>query len=492
MRCFKLPIFLGFSFFSALVLGASNGGAKAGPLPQGFVRISEVDPSIVQEIRYAGFHNFIGRPARGYDAPECWLTSEAAQALSKVQQTARKNGMTLKVYDCYRPQRAVQDFVQWAQALSELSMKAEFYPHEDKAKLFADGYIAAKSGHSRGSSVDLTLVPVPVPAQAEFQPGQALVSCTETVGKRFADNSLDMGTGFDCFDSKSHGDSNLVPEAAQKNRKLLSQWMNEQGFQGLKEEWWHFSFKPEPFPTTYFDFPIRGPCPSIIQDSLLGVQQMIMVTSQEWSTTDAKAQLFSRDSDSGDWTAQSEVFESVIGKKGLGWAPAFAAALNGPLEPLGPIKHEGDGKTPAGIFVLGTEFGFSAQSPVAGQKYLPLNANIYCIDDVKSKHYNEIVDASVVNKDWDSGEAMSTIEQYKSGVQILYPTDAESQAGSCIFIHIWRAAHIGTAGCLASTEDNVKMLLQKIDFSKRPVIIFLRKPDREKWSACLPGESHSL
>ena len=488
MKC-KLTILLGFLFVPAVILAAQAAAPKSGALPRGFVRLFDVDSSIVQEMRYSGFHNFVGRPVNGYDAPECWLTNEAAQALSKVQQTARKNGMSLKVYDCYRPQRSVQDFVQWAQALTEQSMKSEFYPHEEKAKLFVDGYIAARSGHSRGSSIDLTLVPVPIPAQAEFQSGQALVSCTETLGKRFADNSVDMGTGFDCFDSKSHVDSAQVSEGALKNRKLLAQWMTEQGFQGLKEEWWHFSLKPEPFPSTFFDFPIRGSCPAVIQDSLLGVQQLILVTSADWSSADAKAQLFSRSSESADWLPQSQVFESVIGKKGLGWAPAFAAALNGPL---GPIKHEGDGKTPAGVFSLGTEFGFSAQSPVAGQKYLPLTSNIYCIDDVKSRHYNEIVDTSVVNKDWDSGEAMSTIEQYKSGVQILYPTDAENQAGSCIFIHIWRAAHQGTAGCLATTEDNVKLLQQKIDFSKHPVIIFLRKPDREKWSACLPADGALL
>jgi D-alanyl-D-alanine dipeptidase len=215
-----------------------------------------VDPSILQDIRYATPHNFVGRPITGYLEPLCILTRSAAQALERVQAQANARGYTLKVYDCYRPQRAVDDFVAWAKDPAQQSMKGEFYPDVDKADLFADGYIGAPTAHSRGSTMDLTLVALPPRAQSAFTAGQPLVSCTAPAAQRFPDNSIDMGTGFDCFDPRAHTADASITAAQRGNRMLLVQWMAAAGFANYPDEWWHYSLTNEPFPHTYFNFPV--------------------------------------------------------------------------------------------------------------------------------------------------------------------------------------------------------------------------------------------
>lgn len=225
-------------------------------MPKGFVALSDVAPTILQEMRYFSPHNFVGSRIDGYDSPTCVLTSAAAEALGRAQQDFAALGYTLKVYDCYRPQRAVDEFVRWADDLSDESMKAEFYPRVDKSALFADGYIAEQSGHSRGSTVDLTLVKVPARPSAPYVPGAPLTDCTASQPDRFDDNSIDMGTGYDCFDTLAHTFDPGIGGDQAKNRLLLVEGMQRQGFVNYDKEWWHFTFKPEPFPDTYFDFPI--------------------------------------------------------------------------------------------------------------------------------------------------------------------------------------------------------------------------------------------
>ena len=156
------------SFLICVMVPFSLGQAAETKRPADFVSLQQVDPSIVLEIRYFGHHNFLGRPVRGYRAASCWLTKEAAAAVESVQTELKRSGLSLKVYDCYRPQRAVDDFVLWARDLRDTKMKGEFYPRVDKADLFRDGYIAAKSGHSRGSTIDLTIIPRPPRRQREF------------------------------------------------------------------------------------------------------------------------------------------------------------------------------------------------------------------------------------------------------------------------------------------------------------------------------------
>jgi D-alanyl-D-alanine dipeptidase len=224
--------------------------------PADFVALQDVDPTILQEIRYDTPHNFTGDPADGYLMPMCILTREAAEGLKRAQLEFLEQGYTLKVYDCYRPQRAVDDFVAWAKDLEDQRMKAEFYPRVDKSALFRDGYIAKNSGHSRGNTMDLTLVKLPAVPTRPYVPGEPLVDCTAPQDERFSDNSLDMGTGFDCFDTLAHTLDPRIQGDELKNRLLLKDGLEKQGFVNYPYEWWHFTFQPEPFPGTYFDFPV--------------------------------------------------------------------------------------------------------------------------------------------------------------------------------------------------------------------------------------------
>jgi len=222
-----------------------------------FVDVKEHIPSIVMDMRYYTPHNFVGERIDGYNAPKCYLTLEAADALNRVQEDLRSFSFSLKIYDCYRPQRAVNHFVRWAKNVGDTRTKKEFYPTVDKSRLFKDGYIAEKSGHSRGSTVDLTIVPVPEPGQESYRPGQKLFPCFLPAAKRFRDNSIDMGTGFDCFHALAHTANKDAGALQRANRLLLKTLMEKQGFANYELEWWHFTLKGEPFPETYFDMVVE-------------------------------------------------------------------------------------------------------------------------------------------------------------------------------------------------------------------------------------------
>jgi len=227
-----------------------------GQMPGEFVDISSVVSGIVLDIRYATPHNFVGRRIPGYEAARCLLTRQAAEALARVQTTLRGSGLGLKVYDCYRPQTAVDAFVEWGRDLGDQAMKAEFYPSVDKRNLFQDGYIAERSSHSRGSTVDLTIVALPA-ARPDTDRRTELVSCETEQSLRFADASLDMGTGYDCFSPRSHTLFAELPAEQRANRLLLKHLMESSGFVNLPEEWWHFTLSAEPHPDRYFDFPVE-------------------------------------------------------------------------------------------------------------------------------------------------------------------------------------------------------------------------------------------
>ncbi|WP_351237374.1 M15 family metallopeptidase [Streptomyces sp. NPDC002133] len=242
-----------------LTVAATSPAARATPeprAPDAFVALRTVDPTIIQEMRYTTAHNFIGEPIDGYRQPVCILTRPAARALHRAQRQLLRQGYSLKVYDCYRPQRAVDHFVRWAKDLGDERMKQEFYPQVDKSRLFEDGYIAEKSGHSRGSTVDLTLVKIPAKKTRPYVPGETLIPCYAPQSERFPDSSVDMGTGFDCFDTLSHTDDPRIQGPQRANRQLLKNTLAGVGFVNLPEEWWHFTHKPELFPATYFDFPV--------------------------------------------------------------------------------------------------------------------------------------------------------------------------------------------------------------------------------------------
>jgi D-alanyl-D-alanine dipeptidase len=219
----------------------------------GFVPLADVDATIQQDMRYATNYNFVGRRIDGYRDPACILHRRAAKALRRAQNRVNEQGYTLKVYDCYRPQRAVDHFVRWSQNGNE-RMKREFYPRVDKARVFDLGYVARRSGHSRGSTVDLTLVKLPAKEQPQWSREEfGLVRCTAPRKRRFPDNSIGMGTSYDCFDTRSHTFSGR----ARENRLLLRRTMDRAGFEPYDNEWWHFTLRDERYPDRYFDFPVE-------------------------------------------------------------------------------------------------------------------------------------------------------------------------------------------------------------------------------------------
>jgi D-alanyl-D-alanine dipeptidase len=205
------------------------------------VHLRDVAPDILQEIRYAGPDNFTGQKVPGYDANECVLKRPAAEALNKVQAELRRQSLGLKVYDCYRPARATQAFLRWIGARSG-PRTSRYFPRIDRAKLHSLGYISSSSAHSRGLAVDLTIVTAPPPPQPPFDPGIRYGDCTGRAIDRSPDNSIDMGTSFDCFDVMSQAGSAALSPEQRDARALLRGAMKKHGFQGYGREWWHFTF----------------------------------------------------------------------------------------------------------------------------------------------------------------------------------------------------------------------------------------------------------
>jgi D-alanyl-D-alanine dipeptidase len=257
-RVLELGFFLGFAL-GLVSLGAAADDLGAAPppaeLPPGFVDLAEVAPEIAVDLRYAGAQNFVGRTVRGYLAPRCLLSRSAAVALAQIEEDLAPRGLGLLVYDCYRPQRAVDDFVAWAHDLDDSSTRDRHYPAVAKSELFQRGYIAARSGHTRGSTVDLTLIPMPraPDAAAAAEP----VDCRLPGGTGPGDGSLDMGTTFDCFDDRSRADHPALSPRARRHRRLLRAAMARRGFSAYAKEWWHFRLAREPFPDRYFNFEVR-------------------------------------------------------------------------------------------------------------------------------------------------------------------------------------------------------------------------------------------
>lgn len=220
---------LNSAFLAVCTLLAPFNSASSNEL----IDAGEAIEGIVTDIRYAGNNNFLGRPVTGYSAAKCWLSREAASALSKAQRLAETQGLAILIYDCFRPQRAVDDFVRWVSGNEDEPTKEIYYPNVPRRELIDRGYIASRSGHSRGSTIDLTLI-----TEGNGQP-------------------LNMGTPWDYFDARSHTVSKEIVGDAAKNRQILKRIMESAGFRGYYAEWWHFTLENEPFPDSYFDIPIQ-------------------------------------------------------------------------------------------------------------------------------------------------------------------------------------------------------------------------------------------
>ena len=202
-------------------------------VPDNFIYLTEVIPHIRFDLRYYSDDNFVGQPIPGYQSNVLICTLQAALALQKVQQDLSYSNFALKIFDAYRPQQAVDFFIRWASDPDDERMKDSYYPNVDKSELVPRGFIAEKSSHSRGSTFDLTII------------------------SREDSRELDMGTPFDLFDERSWPSNTWVETQQRANRQLLRTVMSKYGFLGLEEEWWHFTLANEPFPQTYFDFPVR-------------------------------------------------------------------------------------------------------------------------------------------------------------------------------------------------------------------------------------------
>ncbi len=214
-------------------MNISTKGIPKKGLPDGFLYVDELIPDCIVDAKYAGTDNFLGRAVAGYHQPLVVVSQAVADGLLKAADVFRRQGLVMKIYDAYRPQRAVDDFMRWGADVEDQRRKPVHYPRVEKADMFTQGYIAPKSGHTRGCAVDLTLVDT-----ATHQ-------------------ELDMGSCFDFMDPRSHHGAPCLTKQQEDNRALLRDVMLQSGFALYQEEWWHYIATPEPYPGQYFDFPIE-------------------------------------------------------------------------------------------------------------------------------------------------------------------------------------------------------------------------------------------
>nr|WP_321236060.1 M15 family metallopeptidase [uncultured Psychroserpens sp.] len=227
MKIHKILIVLGIILTYAFSAQEKNG------LPEGFIHVKDIIPDIDVELRYFTNDNFVGDTINGYKANTLILTTQSAEALKKVQDELQQQNLCLRVYDGYRPQRAVNHFMRWAKDLNDTINKQQFYPDVEKRHLFREEYIATRSGHSRGSTIDLTII------------------------DGNTNKPLDMGSPYDFFGKESWVDHPDLTKAQKANRQLLQQVMLKHNFRNYPKEWWHFTLRWEPFPKTYFDFVVE-------------------------------------------------------------------------------------------------------------------------------------------------------------------------------------------------------------------------------------------
>lgn len=214
------------------VMSSKDNQYLAQSLPEGFVLVSDIVPDAIQEIRYYSTYNFVGKRIAAYNAPVAILTKEAAEALKKASDDFISQGYYIKIFDAYRPQSAVNHFIRWSQDKNDIKMKPFFYPDVNKEDLFKFGYIVAKSSHSRGSTLDMTIVDA-------------------KTGK-----DVDTGSPFDLFDEISHHGSDKITSAQRQNRGIIKNTMERNGFKSYQTEWWHYTLCDDPYPDTYFDFSV--------------------------------------------------------------------------------------------------------------------------------------------------------------------------------------------------------------------------------------------
>jgi len=247
-------MFLGY-IITILVALSFSACVQSPSVPAGFEDLAVALPEAQLSVRYYGEENFVGKPIDGYQKPTLWLSKEATAALRKVCQRIQKDGYKLVIYDAYRPQSGPDHFTRWSEDFQDANRKADYYPYVTKEQIFKEGYVANPSSHSRGSTVDLTLIEAgkklhPIKRSKRTLPSGKVILFLD-------DGTVDMGSSFDLFDTVSHPNSNDIPAAARTHRDYLKKVMEEAGFMQILPEWWHFTLRDEPYPNQYFTYPIQ-------------------------------------------------------------------------------------------------------------------------------------------------------------------------------------------------------------------------------------------
>ncbi|MDN3987910.1 M15 family metallopeptidase [Zwartia vadi] len=445
-----------FGALTGLCLMFSSAVAAQTTMPDEFVYLDEWIPALKIDLRYSSKNNFIGAPVDGYADARAVLTRPATLALAKVQQDLDRQGYGLLIFDTYRPKRAVEHFMRWMADPNDQLAKATFYPALDKKDLRALGYISGRSGHSRGSTVDLTLF-----------------------AKNAPDGELDMGSVFDFFGPESGAEHPSLTPTQVKNRQRLREVMVKHGFTPYSKEWWHFSFKNEPFPNQYFDFLSNNPARLVDR---LGSFQLVIATAPDWKSK--KAILSTYERMGGKWVKKMDGVPVILGKSGSAWGRGLHP------EPMGVLKREGDGKAPAGIFDFGLAFGYAATAQTK-MPYQGMESSNYCIDVIGSPLYNTIVDTRKVGLEAIKGstEPMRLDltnkgdQQYVKGLVIQQNPKNESGLGSCVFMHVWSQPNGMTLGCTAMDAHKLDQIMSWLDPDKRPLYVLLPRAEYQKYQA---------
>ena len=415
-------------FAAALAACLLNHAIFAAEEPR-LLNIKDVAPGIVVDMRYATADNFTGKVL--YPAAECLLCEPAAKRLANVQMKLKARGLGLKVWDCYRP----------------VSVQKKLWDIMPDPRYVAD----PKSGsrHNRGASVDLTLV--------------------DSHG-----HELSMPTAFDEFSEKAHRSYADLPPDALRNRQILQDVMEAEGFVGLPTEWWHFddpswsqfALRDEPLgsPSLRTDQKADASAPLIGAD----VRQLVVVTSKNWEIPTGKLQRWERHD--GGWKRVGNAWDVGLGAKGLAWGRGLQ-----PDSGEKPVKQEGDLTAPAGIFSLGKSYGYAEKAP-AGVRwpYQPLSDGWVCVDDPKSARYNEIFKAGQSGKDWRSAETMRRQDHlYEWLINVEQNSPPSCGCGSCVFLHVWRKPGASTEGCTAMEKANILELMRWLDPSAHTLLVQL-------------------
>lgn len=424
---------LGFILLTLLTKGSPNAISGEPPL----IDIKTFSPRIKIEMRYATTNNFTHQKL--YPIEQCLLSEPAAIKLDRVQKRLEKQGLGLKVWDCYRP----------------VSIQQKLWDTVPDDRFVANPKFGSR--HNRGMSVDLTLV--------------------DSNG-----NELPMPTGFDEFSEKAHRSYHELPEEILKNRQTLQDAMEAEGFVGLATEWWHFddpdwrnyALRDEPLGSTTLTEDRKHEATQFQINN--EIKQLILVIGSHWNSSKGTLARYERTADG--WKKIGETWPVILGKNGMGWGVGFQPDVKSTQ-----VKVEGDLKSPAGVFKVGAGFGRADQKPEGSAwSYQKITDQLLCIDDANSYYYNKIVTNAVpVKQDWKHCETMKRpdhLYNWVINIEQNFPV-IKKKCGSCIFFHVWRNENAFTEGCTAMKEEHMIELFKWLQPKSYPFVVQLPQEEYE-------------